>query len=272
MLESSSAALVKDMNRAGLTSFGIPGCDSDVLEIFQRWKAQDRLNVRVFCIGGTAAGTPEQVERSIQQIAGMKLFQGDNFVDNIAFGESVYSPLHDPMFALKSDPQPDQLEQWRRIALEIAKAGLPLHVHAELHNTIDAFLDQIEAVNKEHPVKNLRWVFAHVNQIDASQIGAHEEAGNVCGRESMGRHQWRDHARRVRRRRLRHATAEHDTEQRHRMGTGNRWNRGQSIPALHDAVFCRDRQDGGWSQSHAPNHQPRRRPDCVYAQERELRF
>ncbi len=177
MLESSSAALVKDMNRAGLTSFGIPGCDSDVLEIFQRWKAQDRLNVRVFCIGGTTAGTPEQVERSIQQIAGMKLFQGDNFVDNIAFGESVYSPLHDPMFALKSDPQPDQLEQWRRIALEIAKAGLPLHVHAELHNTIDAFLDQIEAVNKEHPVKNLRWVFAHVNQIDASQLERMKKLG-----------------------------------------------------------------------------------------------
>jgi predicted amidohydrolase YtcJ len=177
MLESSSAALVKDMNRAGLTSFGVPGCDADVLEIFQKWKAQNRLNVRISCIGGAAAGTPAQVDRSIQQIAGMKLFQGDSYIDNIAFGESVYSPLHDPMFALKSDPQPDQLEQWRRIALEIAKAGLPLHVHAELHNTIDAFLDQIEAVNREHPIKNLRWVLAHVNQIDASQLERMKKLG-----------------------------------------------------------------------------------------------
>jgi predicted amidohydrolase YtcJ len=176
-LEASSTALVKDMNRAGLTSFGVPGCDTDVLEIFQKWKAQERLNVRVFCIGGAAAGTPAQVDRSIQQIAGMKLFQGDNYIDSIAFGESVYSPLHDPMFALKSNPQPDQLEQWRRIALEIAKAGMPLHVHAELHNTIDAFLDQIEAVNKEHPIKNLRWMFAHVNQIDAAQIERMKKLG-----------------------------------------------------------------------------------------------
>ena len=96
------------------------------------------------------------MDRSLQQIAGMKLFQGDSFIDNIAFGESVYSPLHDPMFALKSNPPADQLEQWKKMAMAIAQAGLPLHVHAELSGTIDAFLDQIEAVNKEHPIKNLR--------------------------------------------------------------------------------------------------------------------
>jgi predicted amidohydrolase YtcJ len=107
----------------------------------------------------------------------MKLFQGDSYIDNVAFGESIYSPLHDPMFALKSNPLPDQLAQWRRMAMEIAKAGLPLHVHAELHDTIDAFLDQIEAVNKEHPIKNLRWVFAHVNQINASQLERMKKLG-----------------------------------------------------------------------------------------------
>ena len=42
-LEASSLPLVKDMNRAGLTSFGVAGCNADVLEIFQKWKAQDRL-------------------------------------------------------------------------------------------------------------------------------------------------------------------------------------------------------------------------------------
>jgi hypothetical protein len=101
--------------------------------------------VRIFCIDGAAAGTPEQVESSIRQIAGMKLFQGDSHIDNIFF---VYTPLHDPMHALKSNPKPNQLEQWRRIALELGKAGLS-HVHAELQNTMDAFLDQIESLSKE---------------------------------------------------------------------------------------------------------------------------
>jgi predicted amidohydrolase YtcJ len=176
-LEASSLQLVKDMNRAGLTSFGVAGCNADVLEIFQKWKAQDRLPLRVFCIGGAAAGSPDQVERSIQQIGQMKLFQGDNYIDNVLFGESVYTPLHDPMFALKSNPTPDQLAIWRRLAMEIARAGLPLHVHAELHDTIDAFLDQIEAVNKEYPIKNLRWELAHINQINAAQLERMKKLG-----------------------------------------------------------------------------------------------
>ena len=176
-LEASSTALVRDMNQAGLTSFGVPGCDNDVLEIFQKWKAQNRLNLRVFCIGGAAAGTPEQVERSVKQIGQMKLFQGDSFIDNIFFGESVYTPLHDPMFALHSDPKPEQLEQWRRMATEIAKAGLPLHVHAELNGTIDAFLDQIETINKEYPIKSRRWVLAHMNQVNAAQLERMKKLG-----------------------------------------------------------------------------------------------
>jgi predicted amidohydrolase YtcJ len=176
-LEASSLALVKDMNRAGLTSFGVAGCNADVLDIFKRWKAQARLDVRVFCIGGAAAGSPDQVDRSLQQIAQMKLFQGDEYIDDVVFGESVYTPLHDRMFAVKSEPGSDQLAQWRRMAMEIAKAGLPLHVHAELRDTIDAFLDQIEAVNKEYPIRNLRWALAHVNQINAAQVERMKKLG-----------------------------------------------------------------------------------------------
>jgi predicted amidohydrolase YtcJ len=176
-LEASTEALMKDVNRAGLTSFGVAGCNADVLEILQRWKAQNRLPVRVFCIGGAAAGSPEQVEQSVSQIARMKLFTGDTSINNVVFGESVYTPLHDRMFATDSDPQPEQLAHWRRLATEIAKARLPLHVHAELRDTIDAFLDQIEAIDKEYPVRNLRWALAHVNQINASQLERMKKLG-----------------------------------------------------------------------------------------------
>jgi predicted amidohydrolase YtcJ len=122
---------------------------------------------------------PGQVDAAIQQLGPLKskLFQGDSYIDEISFGETVYSPLHDPMFALKSDPKPEQLAQWRKMAREIAKAGMPLHVHAELHDTINAFLDQIEAINKEYPIKNLRWVLAHLNQVDASQLDRMKKLG-----------------------------------------------------------------------------------------------
>ena len=217
----------------------------------ERWKAQGRLNVRVFCIGGASAATPEQVDRSITQIAQMKLFQGDEYIDNVVFGESVYTPLHDRMFAVKSDPRPEQLALWRRMAMEIARAGLPLHVHAELRDTIDAFLDQIEAVNKEYPIRNLRWALAHVNQINASQLERMKKLGMYAAV-----HPWA----------VINGAIMHEgfgegaydmpplgtiQNERHRVGTRERWHRRQPNAAVHDAVFCRDRQDGRRNQGHA---------------------
>jgi cytosine/adenosine deaminase-related metal-dependent hydrolase len=81
------------------------------------------------------------------------------------------------MFIKKSDPKPEQLALWRKIATEIAKDHLPLHVHANLTDTIDGFLDQIEAINKQYPIKNLRWVLAHVNQLNATQLARMRELG-----------------------------------------------------------------------------------------------
>ncbi|HYR42418.1 MAG TPA: amidohydrolase family protein, partial [Terriglobia bacterium] len=175
-IESSTATMIKDLNRAGLTTIGSAGCETDMLPMYRQWAGQGQLNLRVFCIDGVGTGTTaEQVSRALPQIGQMKLFQGNNYLDHISFGESVYGPLHDPMFLIKSDPKPDQLVQWRRIATEIAKARLPLHVHAELEDTIGAFLDQIEAINKEYPIKNLRWVLAHINRIQASHLARMKE-------------------------------------------------------------------------------------------------
>ena len=169
-IEASSLGMLKDMNRWGLTTFGVPGCDPELLEMYRKWESEGRLNVRVFCIDGVGANSPEAVDKALPLIAQMKLFQGDSFVDKIYYGENVYGQINDPMFQLKSNPTPEQLAQWRRMATAIAKAGMPLHVHTELHDTIDAFLDQIEAINKEYPIKNLRWTLAHMNQVDETQL------------------------------------------------------------------------------------------------------
>jgi predicted amidohydrolase YtcJ len=177
-VEKSTLGMIQDLNRAGLTTFGVAGCDADLIDTYRKWAAAGKLNVRTFCIDGVGVGnSPEQVERALPRIAEIKLFQGNNWVDKIFYGESVYGPLHDPMFIRKSDPKPEQLALWRKIATEIAKNRLPLHVHANLTDTIDGFLDQIEAINKEYPVKNLRWVLAHVNQLNATHLARMRELG-----------------------------------------------------------------------------------------------
>jgi len=174
-IEASTKVMIRDLNKMGLTSFGSAGCEAEALPTFRKLADQGQLNVRVGCI--TAPGGGGAVEQLLPRIAQMKLFQGDNYIDQIFYGESVYGPLHDPMFIVKSDPKPDQLATWRRIATEIAKAGLPLHVHANLTNTIDGFLDQIEQIHKEYPIKNLRWTLAHVNQINASHLERMKKLG-----------------------------------------------------------------------------------------------
>jgi predicted amidohydrolase YtcJ len=151
-LESSTRAMISDLNKAGLTTFGSAGCEPEVLPIYRRWATQGQLNVRVFCITN---GTP---------------FDGDSFIDHVAYGEVVYAPLHDPMFVRESNPQPAQLNEWRRITTELARERRPLHVHANLANTIGAFLDQIESIDRLHPVRDLRWTLAHVNQLNAGHL------------------------------------------------------------------------------------------------------
>jgi len=176
-LEHSTRAMFHELNRSGLTAFGSAGCEPDVLPLYRRLEERRQLDVRVFCITGASASSPAQVDRALPLIRAMKVGQGDDFVDDIAFGESVYGPLHDPMFIKASMPGSDDLAQWRRMAAEIAKAGLPLHVHANLTATISAFLDQIEAINRETPVAPLRWALAHLNQVDASQLARMKKLG-----------------------------------------------------------------------------------------------
>jgi predicted amidohydrolase YtcJ len=177
-LESSTRQMFRDLNRAGLTSFGSAGCEADVLSLYHRWSDKGQLDVRVFCIIGQAPGTPEQVTAALPRIRNYRVrHTEDPFVDTVAYGEMVYGPLHDPMFVRASEPQPAQLAEWRRVATEVARARLPLHVHANLTATISAFLDQIELIDREHPVRDLRWTLAHVNQINASHLERMKKLG-----------------------------------------------------------------------------------------------
>ncbi len=169
-LEQSTRQMIRALNAAGLTAFGSAGCESEVLPVYRRLAERRDLGVRVFCITGVTAGTPAQVDALVPQIAGMRVGVGNADIDYIAYGEGLYGPLHDPMFVRTSNPSADDLLQWRRMATAVAAARLPLHVHANLTGTIDAFLDQIEIVNRDHPITELRWTLAHLNQVNASHL------------------------------------------------------------------------------------------------------
>lgn len=177
IFESSSMAMMADMNRAGLTTIGGP-CPMDHIDRFRAWADEGRLNLRFFCFARTElSNTTTQVDELSKQIATLKSFQGSNRLDITAYGETVFRPLHDSMLAVTTNPSEADLLQWRKIATAVANAGLPLHVHATIENTITAFLDQIEQINRERPIKPLRWVLAHADQVNASHLARMKELG-----------------------------------------------------------------------------------------------
>ena len=76
-------------------------------------------------------------------------------------------------------------DQWGRIAREVAKNGLPLNQHATLTGSIDGILEQIEAIDKDYPVRNLRWSLIHLDQLIYS--GPEAATARSTGRSSVGR-------------------------------------------------------------------------------------
>lgn len=177
IFEASSMAMIADMNRAGLTTVGGP-CPAEYIDRFRAWGDAGRLNLRFFCFSrAELSKTTDQVDELLLQIATLRPFQWGNWVDLTAYGETVYRPLHDSMLATSTSPTVEELHQWRRIVTEVARAGLPLHVHATVENTITTFLDQIEQVNLEYPIRNLRWALAHMDQINASHLERMKKLG-----------------------------------------------------------------------------------------------
>ena len=100
----------------------------------------------------------------------MKPFQGNDWFDNLGYGETVYFPLHDSTLVEKTQPSAEAMAQWKRVAQAVADKHMTLNVHAQLRGSIEAFLSAIEAINKTTPVKGLNWSFSHVDQLEAQDL------------------------------------------------------------------------------------------------------
>ena len=252
-IEASTLGMIRELSRSGLTTFGSSGCEADLLKRYRQWADQGRLDVRVFCI--TAPGGGGNVNELLPRIAQMKLFQGDKFIDHHTYGEGVLGALSDPMFEHRGETRAEDLAQWRRIVTEIAKAGLPLHVHTNFEETIDAFLDQIEIVNKSTRQESALGAGSS-EPADGGTARAHEDAWPLRRRASMGGDQRRHQRASVWRCGIRHGAACHDSAQRDHMGPGQRRQPSQSDSAVSYARLGGHREDGRWHEGAEAADQP----------------
>ena len=113
----------------------------------------------------------------LPEIQALKPFQGNDYFDHVGWGETVYAPVTTQLLRKASNLKADDFAQARRIALALAERGIYLNAHVEMTDAIDAFLDMYESINRERPIKGLRWSFSHLDQVTPLQLDRMKRLG-----------------------------------------------------------------------------------------------
>jgi predicted amidohydrolase YtcJ len=166
----------------GMTSYIDMGGRSFAPKYFEPVRAlhdQHALTMRVFYNVWLEPESPTDVDGVLVKIKEMKPFQGDDWFDNVGYGETVYFPLHDNTLVATTHPSAENMVQWRRVAQAVADHNMQLNVHTQLRGSIERFLTEIEDINKVKPIRGLRWTLSHVDQLEPQDLDRLRKLG-IC--------------------------------------------------------------------------------------------
>jgi hypothetical protein len=172
--------LVTYLNSLGLTAWldaGGRGMGAAHYQPYKDLADRGELNIRLFHTTIRQPATPAQVDKVIAEIPQEKPFQGSDYFDNVGWGESLYGPVTTQLLRPTSNTKPEDMAQMRRVANALAAHGMFVNAHVEMTDAIDAFLDVYESINKEHPIKGLRWSFSHLDQVSEAQLDRMKRLG-----------------------------------------------------------------------------------------------
>src|SRR5262245_29880507 len=137
---------------------------------YQHLADRGELNARVYWTTIRQPATAAQVDKLIPEIQALKPFQGNDYFDHVGWGETIFAPITTQLLRKESNLKADDFAQARRVAHALAERGIYLNAHVEMTDAISAFLDTYEAVNREKPIKGLRWSFSHLDQVTPQQL------------------------------------------------------------------------------------------------------
>lgn len=170
---ANTRKLVTELNSLGVTAWldaGGRGMGAKHYEPYKYLVEHNELNARAFYTTIRQPTTPEQVDKVIAEIQQQKPFQGNDYFDNIGWGESTYAPLTTQLLRPSGNKKPEDLAQFRRIALALAERGMYSNSHVEMVDVIEVFLNEYEELNKIKPIKGLRWSYSHLDQVTMAQL------------------------------------------------------------------------------------------------------
>ena len=178
---------VAGLNAMGITAWydaGGRGIDERHYNAYRALADRGELNARAFWTTIRQPATPEQVDKVLAEIQQATPFQGSDYFENIGWGESVYQPATTQLLRNDYEVKPEDMRQVRRILQAVAESGMFLNAHVEMGNAIDAYLTELEAVNKVEPIKGLRWVLSHLDQVTDAQLERMKRLGLYAGLHS----------------------------------------------------------------------------------------
>ena len=94
-------------------------------------------------------------------------------------GEHVYGPVHDSAFLPKQVFAEEHYDQFRILATAAAQYKWQIHEHTAVDTTIRKLLDMGDEIAKQYPIRDLRWVLAHVEFLTPELLERAKRAGWV---------------------------------------------------------------------------------------------
>jgi predicted amidohydrolase YtcJ len=177
---ANTRKLVAYLNSMGLTAWldaGGRGMGAKHYEPYRHLAERSELDIRLFWTTIRQPATPAQVDAVIGEIRELKPFQGSDHFDHVGWGESIFAPVTTQLLRVASNTKPEDLAQMRRILLALAERGIYVNSHVEMSEAIEAFLNEYDAINKERPIKGLRWSFSHLDQVSEAQLQRMKKLG-----------------------------------------------------------------------------------------------
>lgn len=186
IFESSSLQMMREFNAAGLTS-AVDGCAHE--DIYRQWQREGKVAMRFFCPrvagqGGGGSGA-DQLEAAIAKVPTLRYFDGDEWTDHTFYGERLIR-VPDAVTDTKPTVPQATFDAWGRLALAVAKAGIPIMIHSTMEWTIEEQLKQVEKVAQQAPIRHLRWALIHMEGVNANQIDRMKKLGMYVGIQSRG--------------------------------------------------------------------------------------
>ncbi len=157
----------RELNRLAMTGVSDP-CGNNVTPasydaVNRVWRDR-QLTVRVtYTICGF--NPPHEFEEYQKYLGLMPMGFGDDMMHFNGIGEQIVWAINNVV-----KPDPADLERFYQIARWAAGRGYGLTFHCTTDAAVDAILTVFERVDRETPIKNLRWSIAHLNDASPASL------------------------------------------------------------------------------------------------------